>query len=243
MNALAKIKLLSNKYDLVVESLYNEITDEESGETTQEPITDIEGTTALLTTDGTSWEFVDEKWQQIDKNIDKTISYSLFPFIMSVCNAIHNPFAKCLNSHIYKDVILVYGENTKEEINITNINDDIDVQAGDYIIVKTCTNEYLTQVLEVGDDTIKIDNRGLNMRVSGKVETIGLLFVDFPPQFLDNVFAMLAYDLFLREDKEKRQERLGNYTYTNFEPHNYYGLGSYPTQLEDAVKYFQHIST
>ena len=139
MNALAKIKLLSNKYDLVVESLYNEVTDEESGETTQEPITAIEGTTALLTTDGTSWEFVDEKWQQIDENIDKTILYSLFPFIMSVCNAIHNPFAKCLNSHIYKDVILVYGENTKEEINITNINDDIDVQADDYIIVKTCT--------------------------------------------------------------------------------------------------------
>ena len=81
------------------------------------------------------------------------------------------------------------------------------------------------------------------MRVSGKAETIGLLFVDFPPQFLDNVFAMLAFDLFLREDKEKRQERLGNYTYTNFEPHNYYGLGSYPTHLEDAVKYFQHIST
>ena len=162
---------------------------------------------------------------------------------MSVCNAIHNPFVKCHNSHIYKDVILVYGENTKEEINITNINDDIDVQADDYIIVKTCTNEYLTQVLEVSDDTIKIDNKGLNMRVSGKAETIGLLFVDFPPQFLDNVFAMLAYDLFLREDKEKRQERLGNYTYTNFEPHNYYGLGSYPTHLEDAVKYFQHIST
>ena len=243
MNALAKIKLLSNKYDLVVESLYNEITDDESGETTQEPITDIEGTTALLTTDGTSWEFVDEEWQQIDENIDKTISYSLFPFIMSVCNAIHNPFVKYLYSNIYDDVTLVYGENTKEEINITNINDDIDIQADDYIIVKTCTNEYLTQVLEVSDDTIKIDNRGLNMRISGKAETIGLLFVDFPPQFLDNVFAMLAYDLFLREDKEKRQERLGNYTYTNFEPHNYYGLGSYPTHLEDAVKYFQHIST
>ena len=41
MNALAKIKLLSNKYDWVVESLYNEITDEESSETTQEPITDV----------------------------------------------------------------------------------------------------------------------------------------------------------------------------------------------------------
>lgn len=243
MNALAKIKLLSNKYDLVVESLYNEVTDEESGETTQEPITDVEGTTALLTTDGTSWEFVDEQWQQIDENIDKTILYSLFPFIMSVCNSIHNPFVKCHNSHVYKDVTLAYDEETKEKIDITNITDDIDIQADDYIIVKTCTNEYLTQVLEVGDETVKIDNRGLNIRVSGKAENIGLLFVDFPPQFLDNVFAMLAFDLFLRDDKEKRQERLGNYTYTNFEPHNYYGLGSYPTQLEDAVKYFQHIST
>lgn len=243
MNALAKIKLLSNKYDLVVESLYNEITNEESGETTQEPITNIEGTTALLTTDGTSWEFVDEQWQQIDENIDKTILYSLFPFIMSVCNAIHNPFVKCHNSHVYKDVTLAYDEETKEKIDIINITDDIYIQAGDYIIVKTCTNEYLTQVLEVGDETVKIDNRGLNIRVSGKAENVGLLFVDFPPQFLDNVFAMLAFDLFLRDDKEKRQERLGNYTYTNFEPHNYYGLGSYPTQLEDAVKYFQHIST
>lgn len=243
MNALAKIKLLSNKYDLVVESLYNEVTDEESGEVTQEPITDIEGTTALLTTNGTSWEFADDEWQQIDENIDKTILYSLFPFIMSVCNAIHNPFVKCHNSHIYKDVTLVYDEETREKIDITNIADDIDVQADDYVIVKTCTNEYLTQVLEVSDETIKIDNKGLNIRISGNTEDIGLLFVDFPPQFLDNVFAMLAFDLFLRDDKEKRQERLGNYTYTNFEPHNYYGLGSYPTHLEDAVKYFQYIST
>ena len=243
MNALAKIKLLSNKYDLVVESLYNDVTDEETNETTQEPITDIEGTTALLTTDGTSWEFVDDNWQQIDENIDKTILYSLFPFIMSVCNAIHNPFVKCHYSHIYKDITFVYNAETNEEINITNITDDIDVQANDYVMIKTCTNEYLTQVLEVGNETVKIDNRGLNIRVTGNEETVGLLFVDFPPQFLDNVFAMLAFDLFLRDDKEKRQERLGNYTYTNFEPHNYYGLGSYPTHLEDAVKYFQHIST
>lgn len=245
MNALAKIKLLSNKYDLIVESLYNVVVDSETNEETNVPITDVEGTTALLMTDGTSWEFVDEDWQQIDENIDKTILYSLFPFIMSVCNSIHNPFIKCSNSHVYKNIKLSYYQNKREFINIEQISDEIYVQAEDFVILKTCTNEYLTQVngiVDIVDEkTITLDNRGLNIRISGKEQTVGLFFVDFPPQFLDNVYAMLAYDLFTREDKEKRQERLGNYTYTNFEPINYYGLGSYPTQLEDAIKYFQII--
>ena len=245
MNALAKIKLLSNKYDLIVESLYNVVVDSETNEETNVPITDVEGTTALLMTDGTSWEFVDEDWQQIDENIDKAILYSLFPFIMSVCNSIHNPFIKCSNSYVYKNIKLSYYQNKREFINIEQISDEIYVQAEDFVILKTCTNEYLTQVNGIVDTvdekTITLDNRGLNIRISGKEQTVGLFVVDFPPQFLDNVYAMLAYDLFTREDKEKRQERLGNYTYTNFEPINYYGLGSYPTQLEDAIKYFQII--
>lgn len=245
MNALAKIKLLSNKYDLIVESLYNVVVDNETNEETKVPITDVEGTTALLMTDGTSWEFVDEDWQQIDENIDKTILYSLFPFIMSVCNSIHNSFIKCSNSHVYKNIKLSYYQNKREFINIEQISDEIYVQAEDFAILKTCTNEYLTQVNGIVDTTdektITLDNKGLDIRISGKEQTVGLFFVDFSPQFLDNVYAMLAYDLFAREDKEKRQERLGNYTYTNFEPTNYYGLGSYPTQLEDAIKYFQVI--
>ena len=52
MNILTRVKL-SNKYDLVVNSLYNDI------DAVQKPITDIEGTRALLTTDCTRWESVD----------------------------------------------------------------------------------------------------------------------------------------------------------------------------------------
>ena len=65
----------------------------------------------------------------------------------------------------------------------------------------------------------------------------------FPPQFLDAVLDMLGYDLFKREGKEVRTERLGNYTYTNFEPAAYYGLGTYPQNLEEGIKYWQHVHT
>lgn len=67
--------------------------------------------------------------------------------------------------------------------------------------------------------------------------------VMFPPQFLNAVLDMLGYDLFKREGKEVRTERLGNYTYTNFEPAAYYGLGTYPQDLEDCIKYWQHVYT
>lgn len=237
MNALVKVKPFS-RYNLVVESLYKDVLDEETQETHQEPITDEEGTTALLLTDGTSWEFVDDQWQQIEESIDKTILYSLFPFLMSTCNSIQNDFIVCCNSRIYKDITLAYNEDDKTIVEINNIADEILVQAGDFVRIKTCANEYLTTVLEISDNQIKIDNRGLDIRVTGKAQNIGIFFTSFPPQFLDAAYAMLAYDLFDREDKEKRQERLGNYTYTNFEPGNYYGLGSYPTYLEDSIKYF-----
>lgn len=240
MNVLAKIKL-NNNYDLVVESLYKVVTNEETGEETQEPITDVEGMTALLTTDGTSWEFVENSWKQIDENIDRTILYSLYPFLMSVCNSIHNDFVNCCYSKFYQDVTLEKRDDNEEIIDIKNLLGGINVAPNDFVILKTCVNDYLSNVLEVTDDTVSIDGRGLGVRTVGRAETVGLFLVSFPPQFIDAALSMLSFDLFSREDKEKRQERLGNYTYTNFEPTNYYGLGAYPQYIEDTVKYFQKI--
>ncbi len=242
MNYLARVKR-SNNYDLMVNSLYEEIIDEETGETQQQPISDVDGTTALLLTDGTSWEMLDGDWCRIDEAIDKLIQYSLYPFIMQVCDSIHTHFIRCDKSQKFKDALLSRN-NENETITIGNLDEEeIFVQANDFAYIETELQMLLTQILENSDNGLIYDDKGLYTRVTGQNECVMVHLVMFPPQFLAAVLDMLGYDLFKREGKEVRTERLGNYTYTNFEPAAYYGLGTYPQELEDCIKYWQHVHT
>ena len=68
MNFLARVKL-SNDYDLILNNLIRP--------TGSAPITDVDGTTALLLDDGTSWEYLDEEWKRIDEATDLIILNSL----------------------------------------------------------------------------------------------------------------------------------------------------------------------
>ena len=234
MNSLARVKL-SNKYDFVVNSLYEEGT--VSGEP-KTPITDIEGSTALLLTDGTSWEFLDNAWQQIEIETDKIILTSFYSFITSICNSIQNDFVKCQLSAVYEGITLSSNETA---VTISDLLTPPKVQAGDYVIIRNYVGSTLSVVTATTDTSISIDKTGTDIRISGDVETVGVLFVSLPPDFLDAAIGMLGFDMFLREDKEKRQERLGNYTYTNFEPGQYYGVGEYPANLQNKVKFWQKI--
>ena len=89
---LSGLELLNNTDTLIVDSLYTEKQEDET--TVQIPITDIEGTNAILTTDGTSWIYTDGDWEQTDTVVDYKINNSLYPFIMSVNNSIENKFLK-----------------------------------------------------------------------------------------------------------------------------------------------------
>lgn len=242
MNYLARVKR-SNNYDLIVNSLYEEIIDEETGETTQQPISDVDGTTALLLTDGTSWELLDRDWCRIDEAVDKLIQYSLYPFIMQVCDSIHTHFIRCDKSQKFEDALLSRN-NENETITIGNLDEEeFFVQANDFAYIETELQMLLTQILENSGNGLIYDDKGLYTRITGNNERIIVHLVMFPPQFLTAVLDMLGYDLFKREGKEVRTERLGNYTYTNFEPAAYYGLGTYPQELEDCIKYWQHVHT
>lgn len=229
MNPLARVKL-SNNYDIIIDSLERE--------TGSEPITDIDGATALLLSDGTSWEYIDGEWKQIEIQEDFIIMNSLYSFIASVCNSINNNFTHCGLSALYQNATM-----SKENgiVTISGLLAPPKIQVGDFIIVKDYVNEYLSTVSSKTDSTISFDDTGLDVRISGSPETVGVYFVSFPPQFIDAVLSMLGYDLFQREGKEKRQERLGNYTYTSFEPSQYCGLGSYPTRLENIIKNWEKI--
>lgn len=230
MNILTRVKL-SNKYDLVVNNLYNDIDGE------QKPITDIEGTRALLTTNGTSWELIDGIWLQIESDIDNVIKEKVYPFIMSICDSIHNNFAK--NGTSYSNIVL---KESGTNIVIDELETKPTVQAGDFVVLATSVNAYLSKVISVTDNSVTIDNTGLDIRVTGEPESACLVLVVFPSQFLGTVLDMLGYDLFVRDSKEKRQERLGNYTYTNFEPTLYYGdMSAYPKKFSDNIKYWQNV--
>lgn len=243
---LFKIKLnaltmLQDNETLVVESLYKSV-EGEDGEITQEPITDVEGTTALLKTDGTSWIFLNNEWVQIDANLDYKILCSIYPFIMSVNNSINNNFVILSKSKIYNNLQFKQNEENSDFVDIEGFDSDILVQAGDFIFIKTCTNIYLSYVQSVSANSITVDNRGLNIRITGVAEEYMFLgLVSFPADYLDAVLSMMAYDFYQRDSKEKRQERLGSYTYINFEPERYYGNGSYPKYLQDTVSYWQKI--
>lgn len=239
MNLLAKVKSV-NKYDYIVSSLYKEEETEEG--TITVPISDVDGTTALLTTDGTSWQLSDGSWEQIEQDLDVRIKESIYPFILSVCESIHNHFIKWCMTKCYENALLSYKEeNNKSIVKISNLEDGHVFQIEDFIIIHNKVNTYLTQVLDTETTNIEVENTGVNIRIYGEPECVCLKFVSFPQSFLSTALEMLGYDLFLREGKEKRQERLGNYTYTNFEPVNYYGDGSYPKELEETVKYWQRI--
>lgn len=239
MNLLSRVKSV-NKYDYIVNSLYREEETEEG--TITVPITDIDGETALLLTDGTSWQLNENEWLQIEQDLDVRIMESVYPFIMSVCESIHNRFIKCCMTRCYKEALMSYKEESnKTVVNISNLEDGHVFQAEDFIIIHTKVNDYLTQVVDTETSNIDVNNEGVGIRVYGEPEHIHLGFVSFPQSFLSTALDMLGYDFFVRDDKEKRQERLGNYTYTNFEPVNYYGEGSYPKQLEEAIKYWQRI--
>ena len=232
MNILTRVKL-SNKYDLVVNSLYNDI------DGVQKPITDIEGTRALLTTDGTSWELVDGAWLQIESDVDAVIKENAYTFIMSVCDSIHNNFTKA--GKYFTDVLLSKNDNDNNIV-ISDLSSRPDLKVDDFLILACDTNAYLSKVVAITDNTLTIDNTGLDIRITGDKENVCLVLVTFPPQFLGTVLDMLGYDMFIRESKEKRQEKLGNYTYTNFEPTLYYGdISSFPKRFTDVIKYWQNV--
>ena len=65
--------------------------------------------------------------------------------------------------------------------------------------------------------------------------------MSFPQDFINAAISMLGYDMFIRESKEKNREALGNYTYSNFAPAQYYGDGEYPKNLQNKIKYWQKI--
>ena len=258
MNILAQVKL-SNNYDLIVRELPDDH--------------DVEGMTALLLNDGTSYEFLDGEWKQIEVDLDVVVMNSIYPFIMSVCHSIHNDFVKCQLSKIYREVKIQVGANADNIEYIDNDDngdlggdEDLDadmpeiqevdeklitikglckppvVQVGDFVIIKTEFNAYLSVIKSISDDSISVDNSGLDIRATGELETVGILFVSFPPDFINAVLSMLGFDLFERNSKERRQERLGNYTYTNFDPTSYYGINAYPLNLQNKIMYWQKIS-
>lgn len=268
MNFLARVKL-SNYYDLILDNLVHE-----SG---TPPITDIEGTTALLLDDGTSWEFIDGEWQQIDIATDKIIINSFYPFLTSICNSIECDFVKAQLSAVYEDVVLSLEENNV--VKLSGLSSAPRVKKDDFVVIVnyikkyttgdcidwsncwseqvclasdlygitlpeepiTVLNSYMTKVVNLTETTLDVDNNGIDIRITGDEEVVGVFFVSFPPDFMTMAINMLGYDIFNRDDKEKRQERLGNYTYTNFEPIQYYGSGTYPANLENKIKYWQKI--
>lgn len=235
MNLLYTIKELSKRYDLPTSTLYKD-------EAKTEPITDIEGTTALLTTDGTSWELVDSCWQQIDQDLDMIIQNSIYPFLMSLQNSIENDFPNYCYAKEYESLTFVQN-TTSSYLTDIDLGETPVFTVGDFVLIVTCGNKYLTQIMQITDNVISIDNRGLNIRVTGTAEKMGIILVSYPPDFLMAALKMFVFDMFERDDKEKRQERLGNYTYTNFEPTLYYGDGSYPKELQRIIEYWRYIHT
>lgn len=268
MNFLARVKSC-NRYDLVLDNL--------SHASGTEPIVAPDGTTLLLLDDGTSWEFMDGEWQQIELCLDEQILNGFYPFLTSICNSIdNNDFVKMQLSEIYQGVGMSLAENI---VTLSNLSEIPKIQSNDFVIIadyvkkyttgdtvnwEACwdrriecledlygitlptepielLNLYLTTVTAVTDTSISIDNKGADIRITSGGKTIGVFFVSFPPDFMTMAIQMFGYDLFYRDSKEKRQERLGNYTYTNFEPIQYYGTGSYPKDLEDKIKYYQEV--
>lgn len=237
---LSGLELLNNTNTLIVDSLYTEKQEDET--TVQIPITDIEGTNAILTTDGTSWVYTDGGWEQTDTVVDYKINNSLYPFIMSVNNSIENKFLKLGETNFYSDLTFSINLENNEFVDITGFTVQPDLTIGDFVFIRTNVSEYLTTVQNINETTMTVDGRGLNFRITGKPETCtGIFLVVFPDDYLDAVLDMLAYDFFVRDSKEKRQERLGNYTYTNFEPYQYYDGGSYPKYIQDTISYWQII--
>lgn len=250
MNLLLQVKLSnSSNYDYIVSSLYKEITipPETEGEppiVSQVPISDIEGSTALLLTDGTSWELNNGEWIKTEENVDYIINNNVLSFLMSVCHSIHRHFVKCKYAACERGVLLLPIENDMTKVAITNVS-EILVQSGDFVWLKTDVGEYLTQVDSINIDgkSITLNISGYDVRITGKPQNIALCGAYFPADFLAVAIKMFAYDLFDRSGKELKQERLGNYTYTNFSPMEYYGdENSYPKEYINVIKYYQRIT-
>lgn len=260
MNLLARVKS-KNRYNYITDNLYKEVPleeideeivetpeenieqmseDEETIETITVPITDIDGETALLTTDGTSWQLTDGEWVRIEQDLDVSISENIYPFISSICQTIHNGFIQYPKVELYDDVVPEYKDDKENIIVLKDIENSIFVK-GDFVHIVQSDMSYLSRVLEYKNNTLELDNLGVGLRVTGDVVPTALALVIFPPTFLSATLDMLGYDYFMRDAKEKRQERLGNYTYTNFDPVVYNGEGAYPKQLENAVKYWQRV--
>ena len=242
MNYIARVKR-SKEYDFIVDSLYKSEEDPETGIITLKSITDVEGSTALLSTDGTSWEFVNGDWQRIDEALDKLIEYNINPFIMQVCDSIHTHFIRCDKSQKIKEGMLTKDQQDEHKIIISGLEEKPKVITGDFAYIETDLQFLLTRILATTENQITYDDKGIHTRITGETEPLIVHLVMFPPQFLNAALDMLGYDLFKREGKEVHTERLGNYTYTNFEPKAYYGLGTYPQDLEDIIKYWQHVHT
>lgn len=242
MNYIARVKR-SKEYDFIVDSLYKGEEDPETGVITLKPITDEDGRTALLSTDGTSWELVDGDWQRIDEALDKLIEYNISPFVMQVCDSIHTHFIRCDKSQKIKEGMLTKDQQDEHKIIISGLEEKPKVITGDFAYIETDLQFLLTRILATTENQITYDDKGIHTRITGETEPLMVHLVMFPPQFLNAALDMLGYDLFKREGKEVRTERLGNYTYTNFEPKAYYGLGTYPQDLEDTIKYWQHVHT
>lgn len=225
-----------NQYSFVVDSLYKTVDEVEV------PITDVDGDTALLTTDGTSWRLDNQEWVQIEQDTDFVILNSVYPFIMSICNEIHNHFLSCRQQQAAFHGVTITKDTENPTQAVIKANEKFDFKVGDFVIVGNCPSQTLTQVVYADDTQIKVDNTGNWFTLSDiPLTVLCILHVIFPADFLSTVLNMLNYDLFQRSSKELRQERLGNYTYTNFSPLDYYGDGAYPKEWEKTIKYYEII--
>lgn len=232
MNFLTEVKKY-NRYDIVCNNLFK---DDEP----EKPITDIDGTVALLQKEGTTWQLSNGEWQQIDIEIDNVIKANFMPFLMSICQSIHNFFINCKYIINLQNVLL-----SKEDrgIILKAQEDNLDfLVKDDFIWISTCTGDYLTYIIEkISDNELLLYDNGIDIRITGKEQCLGLCLVSFPMGFVSSVANLMYYDLFERQDKEVKVERLGNYSITNSDISNFYGNEAYPEQIISKIKYWQKI--
>ena len=232
MNFLTEVKKY-NKYDIVCDDLYTE-------DEPKVPITDIDGTTALLETDGTSWQLINGEWEQIEVEIDNIIKTNFMPFLMSACHSIHNHFINCKYALHLPNILF-----SKDEDGIILETQDDALEFlinNDFIWLSTSTGEYLTYIVDkISDSKVLIYDKGIDIRITGKEECVALCLASFPMGFVSDVAKLMQYDLFEREDKEVKVERLGNYSITNADIGNFYGDEAYPEQIIKRIKYWQRI--
>lgn len=212
-------------------------------------------TDGAVYTKGYSYDVVSGVATRIEVSEDERINANLHPTIKMIMDFLNNYFyvkrqdfdeltintgSWAIPTSLLDDIIKFFSDvseyNFKADGEIDNLQNEIFI-VGDLIrIAGSLRNDIVGYVESLSP--LKISNKALRITT----ENAGLFLSNIPLQVEEVISQMIHYDIFKRKNKDKKRERIGNYSY-EIDTDSYIKLGGlqYPNYWNSILNKYKKV--